>query len=61
MDLPIFTHMYNLRFGWAVTSVKFHDFVYVEVLGENDEGVIYIAWTKSGAKYILKDANKALK
>lgn len=61
MEMPKFTHVWSSRYGWGTTAFKFHDFTHVEVLGENDYGIIYLAISANGQRYILRDNTKSKK
>jgi len=56
------THYWDSYRGWISTNLRLGDFKHVEILGENKiDGIIFIAWTESGRRYILCDRSDKTK
>lgn len=49
-----FTHYWISEFGWEDTVYLPEDFIKVEELGRNSEGVIFLGINEFGGKHILK-------
>ena len=52
-----FTHYWINGFGWENTVYQPYEFQQVEKLGENEEGIIFLAENEFGTKHIFLKSN----
>lgn len=52
--MPVFTHYWVTGFGWENTIYCPEDFQEWEEIGDNAEGIIFLAVNERGGRHILK-------
>lgn len=51
-----FTHYWVSGFGWENTIYQPEQFTKIEILGVNEEGIIYFAENEHGVRHIFKQS-----